>query len=75
MILVLSSAVYCPCRIPLTDVCSQNSCLFVIPRSRDPGYYDGDNDDLDPMQVRKFIIHNGSINILHFTYIMKANLS
>lgn len=40
--------------VALTDVSSENSCLFVMPASHDPGYHGGDGVDDDapsPLQV------------------------
>jgi len=42
---------YSTCWIPFTDACPDNSCLHVIPRGDDPGYFEGDDPDSDPMQV------------------------
>uniref|UniRef100_A0A6B2L1Y3 Phytanoyl-CoA dioxygenase n=1 Tax=Arcella intermedia TaxID=1963864 RepID=A0A6B2L1Y3_9EUKA len=42
---------YATCWIPLTDACPDNSCLYVIPRGDDPGYFVGDDPDSDPMRV------------------------
>lgn len=33
--------------IALTDAMPSNSCLYVIPANHDPGYYQGDNDDVE----------------------------
>lgn len=38
--------------MPLTDACPENSCLYVVPRWADPGYFAGDDDDgPDPLAV------------------------
>ena len=44
---------YATCWVPLTDACSDNSCLFVLPRPFDPGYFEGDADDAEgsPLEV------------------------
>jgi ectoine hydroxylase-related dioxygenase (phytanoyl-CoA dioxygenase family) len=36
--------------IALSDATTQNSCLYVIPKSHDPGYMLGDTDDDDPLR-------------------------
>lgn len=36
---------YATCWLPFTDACSDNSCLFVLPKWADPGYFVGDPDD------------------------------
>ncbi|MDP2435412.1 MAG: hypothetical protein Q8P67_06685 [archaeon] len=36
---------YATCWLPFTDACSDNSCLFVLPKWADPGYHEGDPDD------------------------------
>ncbi|GIL98987.1 hypothetical protein Vretimale_4284 [Volvox reticuliferus] len=47
-----SSPMYSTCWVPLTDACPENSCLYMVPRWADPGYYHGDDDDgPDPLSV------------------------
>ncbi|GLI65349.1 hypothetical protein VaNZ11_008898 [Volvox africanus] len=47
-----SSPMYSTCWVPLTDACPENSCLYMVPRWADPGYYDGDDDGgPDPLSV------------------------
>ena len=36
--------------IALTDATPENSCLYVVPKMFDPGYHNGDLDDMDPLQ-------------------------
>jgi hypothetical protein len=36
--------------VALTDATPENSCLYVVPAQHDPGYFDGDVDDVDPLQ-------------------------
>ena len=45
------TAMYTTCWIPFTDACPDNSCLYLIPRWADPGYFVGDDDNKDPLQV------------------------
>ncbi|KAG2440535.1 hypothetical protein HYH02_010413 [Chlamydomonas schloesseri] len=46
------TAMYSTCWVPLTDACPENSCLYVVPRWADPGYFAGDDDDgPDPLAV------------------------
>lgn len=35
------SAKLATCWVPLTDATTANSCLYVLPRGQDPGYYAG----------------------------------
>lgn len=42
---------YATCWMPFTDACPDNSCLYFIPKWADPGYLNGDRDDMDPLQV------------------------
>ena len=42
-------AKYTTCWVALTDAMPDNSCLYVIPSKFDPGYKNGDKDDVDPM--------------------------
>jgi len=39
---------YSTCWMPLTDACPDNSCLYVLPASKDPGYHTGDTEE-DPL--------------------------
>ena len=39
------TAMYATAWVPLTDATPENSCLNFIPRTQDPGYFDGDCDD------------------------------
>uniref|UniRef100_A0A383VR10 Phytanoyl-CoA dioxygenase n=1 Tax=Tetradesmus obliquus TaxID=3088 RepID=A0A383VR10_TETOB len=41
------SAMYATLWLPLTDAVPENSCLYVIPRFADPGYFEGDPEDDD----------------------------
>lgn len=47
--------VSCPVWSYSSDATPENSCLYMIPRPHDPGYYDGDDDDptvdKDPLQL------------------------
>ena len=49
------TAMYATAWVPFTDASPENSCLYVIPRPQDPGYFDGDDDDpnvdKDPLQL------------------------
>jgi hypothetical protein len=47
------TAKYSTIWMPLTDATPENSCLYCIPRPYDPGYFEGDCDDVDvdPMRV------------------------
>lgn len=36
--------------IALSDAAPENSCLYVIPKSQDPGYTEGDIDDEEPLR-------------------------
>ncbi|GLC45737.1 hypothetical protein PLESTB_000504000 [Pleodorina starrii] len=46
------SPMYSTCWVPLTDACPENSCLYMVPRWADPGYFKGDDDDgPDPLNV------------------------
>ncbi len=50
------SAMYTTAWVALTDASPENSCLYVIPRRQDPGYYEGDDDDptnadADPLRL------------------------
>ncbi|KAF6257515.1 hypothetical protein COO60DRAFT_1223221 [Scenedesmus sp. NREL 46B-D3] len=48
------SAMYATLWLPLTDASPENSCLYVIPRFADPGYFEGDadgDDAADPLTV------------------------
>mmetsp|Transcript_19000 Transcript_19000/g.36272 ORF Transcript_19000/g.36272 Transcript_19000/m.36272 type:complete len:500 (+) Transcript_19000:120-1619(+) len=44
---------YSTCWIPFTDACPDNSCLHMLPRAHDPGYFVGDDDasDTDPLPL------------------------
>ena len=37
--------------IALTEATPENSCLYVIPKDHDPGYYNGDSEEIDPLQA------------------------
>jgi len=37
--------------IAITEANPQNSCLYMIPKSQDPGYFAGDTEDADPLRV------------------------
>jgi len=41
------SAKYATIWIPFTDATPDNSCLYVVPRPHDPGYFEGDDDAED----------------------------
>jgi len=41
------SAMYSTCWIPFTHATPENSCLYVIPRHADPGYFEGDPEEED----------------------------
>ena len=49
------TAMYATAWVPFTDATPENSCLYVIPRQHDPGYFVGDDDDpgadKDPLQL------------------------
>jgi hypothetical protein len=47
------TAKYSTIWMPLTDATPENSCLYCIPRPYDPGYFEGDCDDVDvdPMRM------------------------
>jgi len=50
------TAMYATAWVALTDATPENSCLYVIPRPRDPGYFEGDDDDpcnadADPLRL------------------------
>jgi hypothetical protein len=49
------TAMYATAWVPFTDAKPENSCLYVIPRPHDPGYFQGDDDDptvdKDPLQL------------------------
>ncbi len=42
-------AMYTTCWVALTDATPENSCLHMIPKKCDPGYTEGDKEDVDPM--------------------------
>mmetsp|Transcript_7178 Transcript_7178/g.21891 ORF Transcript_7178/g.21891 Transcript_7178/m.21891 type:complete len:405 (-) Transcript_7178:180-1394(-) len=41
---------YLTCWLALSPATPENSCLYVIPRPHDPGYHEGDVDDIHPLQ-------------------------
>ena len=41
---------YATCWTALTEASHENSCLYVLPAWADPGYLEGDCDDIDPLQ-------------------------
>lgn len=47
----LDTSKYTTVWIPLTEASPQTSCLYVIPRSLDPGYMDGDKEADNPLSA------------------------
>lgn len=52
------SAMYTTAWVALTDAEPSNSCLYVVPSYADPGYHEGDPDDLDAADPLQRALHN-----------------